>query len=219
MSVTDQYVENNVIYRLLENGNADAAGTLLTSQFTLVEIIDCMNRVQQQFLLDTGAIVTRVTIAGNVGKPKYDMPTDSIRPRRVTWNDTSDNLTRILTQTDTWDLDTGGYNNVTGAVTWPADRDIPIAWWETTLPQQKLALALTPLNDGTIGLLYVALAQTLTGTGTTFTVPDDFTPYILWGTLNELLSSDGPAYDPARAQYCEQRYQEGVELCRLILGG
>lgn len=212
MSVLDTYILNDSIYRLLENGNSDAAGTLLTSMFSIQEIVDSMNRVQQAFLLETGAIVTRTTIAGIVGKPKYDLPADSIRPRRLTWNDASDSLTRVLTQTDTWDLDTGADH-------WPSDRDIPIAWWETTLPQQVVAVAKTPTNAGTIGLLYVALATTLTGAGIAFTVPDDFTPYILWGTLSELFSSDGPAFDPVRATYCDQRFQEGIELARLILGG
>ena|SRR5215831_9560435 len=219
MSVTDTYLLNDVVYRVLENGAADAAWpTLLTDMFGTQEIIDSVNRVQQAFLLETGAIVTFVTIPGVVGQDKYPTPANSIRPRRVTWNDSSDSKTRILSQADTWELDTGAVG-LQGSVTWPADRDIPITWWETTLPQQQLALALAPINDGTIGLLYVALATSIDGLGTSLTVPDDFTPYILWGTLSELLSSDGPVYDPVRASYCDQRFREGIELARLILGG
>src|SRR5713101_8122888 len=124
-TVTDTEVANNVIYRTLENGNADAnftgATPLLTNMFSTTEIVDSMNRVQQQFLLETGMIVTRTSIVGQVGKPKYDLPVDSIRPRRITWNDSSDGKTRILTQVDTWELDNGASN-------WPSDRDIPIAW-------------------------------------------------------------------------------------------
>lgn len=119
---------------------------------------------------------------------------------------------RCLTEVDTWELDNGMRN-------WPTDRDVPIAWWETTLPQQQIGLAKTPSNNGTIGLLYVALAQALTGAGVAFAVPDDWTPYIMYGTLAELLSSDGPAFDPVRAGYCNQRYQEGIELARIVLGG
>lgn len=216
MSVTDIEVANNVIYRTLENGAVDADITavtpLLTNMFTVQEIIDSMNRVQQAFLLETGCIVTRTSFAGTTGKPKYDLPVDSIRPRRVTWLDASDLKVRALTLADTWEQDYGEAN-------WPSDRDIPITWWETTLPQQKLGIAKTPINNGTIGLLYVALAATLDGTGIPLTVPDDFTPYILYGTLAELLGSDGPSFDPVRADYCTKRYEEGVELIRLILGG
>lgn len=212
MSVLDSYVLNDCIYRVLENGNADAAGTLLTNMFSLTEIVDSMNRVQQEFLLDTGAIVTRVAIPGLAGTPTYNTPVDSIRPRRITWTDTSDSTVRSLTQDETWTLDHG-------SPSWPSNQDIPISWHENTNPQQTFSVALTPINNGTINLLYVALATTLTGAGVAFTVPDDWTPYILWGTLAELLSSDGPSFDPVRAQYCSRRYQEGVEMARLVLGG
>src|SRR5436190_14021713 len=202
MSVTDQYVANEVVYRVLENGANDAAfPTLLTDMFAPQEILDSMNRVQQAFLLETGSVVTRTTIAGSVGTPRYDVPADSIRPRRLTWTDASDLKTRVLTQVDTWELDNGASN-------WPSDRDIPIAWTETTLPQQTVGIAKNPLNDGVIGLLYIALAATLDGTGILLAVPDDWSPYIVWGTLSELLSSDGPSFDPVRAQYCSRRFQE-----------
>ena len=236
MSVLDTYVANDVIYKTLENGNADAAfPTLLTEMFTSTEIVDSMNRVQQDFLLETGMIVTRTTIAGIVGTPKYALPADSIRPRRITWTEpvttgslgfgqggfgsggfggdiVTTNVTRVLTQVDTWELDNG-------ASTWPADRDIPIAWYENNLVQQEIGIAKNPINAGTIGLLYVQLAATLTGAGVALTVPDDWTPYIMYGTLAELLGSDGPSYDPVRAQWCTQRYNEGIELARLVLGG
>lgn len=85
MSVTDQYIANDAIYRLLENGDNDASMTLLTNMFSMQEIIDSMNRIQQQFLLETGLIVTRTTIPAAIGQAIYDLPTDSIRPRRIAW--------------------------------------------------------------------------------------------------------------------------------------
>lgn len=87
MSVTDTYVLNDVIYRMLENGAADAAGTLATTQFSLQEIIDSMNRVQHEFLLAVGANIKRVTIPGIAGTAQYNLPTDSIRPRRIAWEE------------------------------------------------------------------------------------------------------------------------------------
>lgn len=119
--------------------------------------------------------------------------------------------TSVLTQVDTWELDNSTSN--------PLDTGTPIAWNENLLDQQRFSLAPTPANNGTIGFLYIQLATTLTGLGVNFAVPDDWTPYIMWGALAELLGSDGSAYDPVRANYCVQRYNEGVELARLVLGG
>jgi len=213
MSVLDTEVANNVIYRTLENGDADANfPTLLTSMFSPTEIVDSLNRVQQAFLLDTGMNTVRTTFPGNGGQSQYALPIDSTRPRRLTWQDASDAQVRALTQVETWELDQG-------ASQWPSDAGIPIAWLEDDQPQQVVQVALTPTNPGIISLLYVQLATTLTGLGVPLSVPDDWTPYVLWGTLAELLSSDGPAFDPLRAQYASRRYDEGVELAKVVLGG
>ena len=83
--VNDTELINAGIYRLLENGNADANLTLLTDMFSLQEIIDALNQRQQKFLLDTGMIGVRTTIAATQGISIYDLPPDSIMPRRLTW--------------------------------------------------------------------------------------------------------------------------------------
>ena len=186
--------------------------SLLTTMFTSTEIVDSMNRVQQKFLLDTGMHTIRITFPGLAGQSQYALPADSTRPRRLTWQDASDLQVRALTQVETWELDQG-YQQ------WPSDQQVPIAWLEDDQPQQVVQLAATPINPGVITLLYVQLATTLTGLGVALSIPDDWTPYVLWGTLAELLSSDGPAFDPLRAQYAARRYEEGVELARVVLGG
>ena len=93
--ITDVSIANDVIYRMLENGDTDADFTLssplLTSMFTKQEILDSINRVQQKFLLETGMILTRTTLTAAGGQSRYDLtPTtlngpDIIRPRRLTW--------------------------------------------------------------------------------------------------------------------------------------
>ena len=146
MAVTSTDIQLDTIYRMLENGAADAtANTLMTDMFSPTEIMDSMDRIYQKFLLDTGMIVKRVAISGVVGTGQYAMPIDAIRPRRVTWTDSA-GATRTLTQVDTWELDHG-------ASDWPSDSDTPLAWYENTLDQQQLGIAKTPSNDGGIGLL------------------------------------------------------------------
>lgn len=119
--------------------------------------------------------------------------------------------TSVLTNVDTWELDNATSN--------PLDTGTPIAWYENTLDQQEFGIAPVPNTNGTIGFLYVQLATALTGLGVNLVVPDDWAPYVMWGALAELLSSDGPSFDPVRAAYCSRRYEEGVELARLVLGG
>ena len=68
-------------------------------------------------------------------------------------------------------------------------------------------------------LLYVALGQTLANTGVAFTVPAEFVSVIKWGVLASMLGKVGRGHDRRRAEYCEERFREGVEACKLILEG
>jgi len=163
VSVTDTDVIKDITYRVLENGDADATGTtLLTDMFTITGIVDSMNRVQQKFMIDTGMVLTRLgtSIPVTVGNGRYDLPTDNSAVVRVSYTDfqATTEVTRALTPTDTWELDTA-------INLWPSGADTPITWWQTTLAQQRLGIAPIPNNVGELNLLYVALAATLTGAG------------------------------------------------------
>lgn len=234
--VTDTELIKNAQYRLLENGNADANGTsLMTDMYSIQEIIDALNQRQQKFLLDTGMIGVRTTIPATQGVSVYDLPADNIMPRRVTWNNTGSitpggygvgqngfggygvggssmpGTGTVLTRVDSWELDNGQPD-------WASDDSPPIAWYDNNLGQQKIGIT-RPSQTGVIGLLYIQLATTLTGLGVALTIPDDWTPYVLWGALCDLLNHDGQSFDPVRAKYCETRYTEGIELARLVLKG
>jgi hypothetical protein len=46
-------------------------------------------------------------------------------------------------------------------------------------------------------------------------VPNDFAWIIKWGALADLLGRDGPAFDPSRSAYCQERWTSGIDLVRL----
>lgn len=50
-------------------------------------------------------------------------------------------------------------------------------------------------------------------------VPDDFSPYLAWGVRADLLHAEGEGQDPIRAQHCESRFAEGIELARILVSG
>lgn len=211
MSVTDQSLIKEAQYSLLENGDADANGTsMLTSMFTITQLIDALNQSQDRFLRDTGIVLAQSGFVASQGQGLYDLPTDCIAPRRVAWRG-ADGVVKALVRSDTWEQDHGLY-------TWPVAAQDPISWYENPLPNLRVGLAPPPSNAGQAELLYIQLGQTLTGAGIALLVPDDWTPYVKWSALSLLLSADGEGFDPQRAAYCEQRYMEGVELARLVLG-
>lgn len=55
----------------------------------------------------------------------------------------------------------------------------------------------------------------INGAASSSTIPSEYWPAIKWGTIADMLSKIGRAYDPGRAAYAESRYQEGVAASRL----
>jgi len=66
----------------------------------------------------------------------------------------------------------------------------------------------------------IATAQGLQvdGSGIFLSVPDDYTPYLAWGVRADMLNGEYEGNDPKRAAHCESRFEEGIELARILTG-
>lgn len=321
-NTTDAQQVDEIIYHSLENGNADAAGTLITSMFTLQQILDALNDRQRRFLLDTGLIQKRVVIPGVPQQMTYDLPSDWIDTRRVTWGPgpqlnfdledangvvwrvsvnsiglltttsvasgnpvlkyyrQSDNPNlavqlivditgllqtvsiapdpsyplrdllgsfdnvweiRVITKVDPYTgtsadgiLQTAqvpvgvggpcltrvdGFELDNGLDNWATDFATPTMFFERFPDTLNIDIVKAPNDVGQIGLLYVYLSQLLDGSGVTLIIPDEWAVYVKWGALADLLGADGQANDPQRAAYASMRYDQGVELAKIVMGG
>lgn len=56
------------------------------------------------------------------------------------------------------------------------------------------------------------------GASRSLPVPAIFYPFIKYGVMADMLGKEGEAQDMDRAQYCEGRFTEGVELAKMLLG-
>ena len=85
----------------------------------------------------------------------------------------------------------------------------------------SLQAELTPAPDDVseVELTYVPLGTAATGAGQALAVPADWTPWIKWGVLADMLGKEGESSDPIRAAYAEKRFTEGIDLARIILAG
>ena len=219
-NVTDLELLNTAVYRLLENNGIDAAGIFTTEQFTVTQFINSLNDRVRMFLDETGAIVTRVTQDTTPQVPRYALPPDWIATRRVTWKRATDVSTTPATvypryalfRSDTYQLDQGQSD-------WMYNFDLPVVFSESALPTLQMELADSPSDAGTLGLNYTAQPVPLTGVGIKLAVPDEYAPGILYGALADLLSSDGAGKDLMRANYCEMRYRQTIELAKLLMEG
>jgi hypothetical protein len=59
-------------------------------------------------------------------------------------------------------------------------------------------------------------APTTSISGSSVEVPDDFTPFVKYGVLADLFGKTGEAHDPQRSQICQQLFELGIEVARMI---
>jgi hypothetical protein len=74
-----------------------------------------------------------------------------------------------------------------------------------------------PLDAGYFHIVYIAIETDLSNTGIRCSVPDEFACYIKYGALADCWKKAGPGQDLIRAAYCEERFQEGVDLGRALM--
>ncbi len=81
----------------------------------------------------------------------------------------------------------------------------------------ELSLVPPPTTAGLLHLFGVFLAEVLDRSGIQLTIPDEWEPYLRYGIMADMFGKQGEAYDAPRQQYCEQRWQEGIQSARAVL--
>lgn len=94
---------------------------------------------------------------------------------------------------------------------------VPTLYSITPQPPLTIDTNFPPSTPGTMDVLAIQaplttfpIAANLVG------VPDDWTWVVKWGLLADLLGKESEARDDLRAQYCRQRYEEGISLMQRL---
>lgn len=208
-TVTNWDLIADMQYALLEPAAAGGSWTG-TDQFTLDQLTQAIQRRRNQFLRETGIVLTSsstlYTSPSSDGRLALDERLLNIR--RAAWTPVATQLRSALTRTTEW-----AGNNFMPA--WPTNTQSPYAYSVAVTPPLTLQLIPPATGDGTLDLLALQsgdpvdplIAQPLG-------IPDDFCWVVKYGALADVLNDDALTLDPARAQYCEQRWQEGLEIAR-----
>lgn len=196
-------------YALLEP--AAPGGTWAgTDQFTLEQLTTAIQRRRDQFLRETGAVLTYTQTVYALPAVNGRLPLDEavLVIRSAGWRDTATQLLLPLQRTDEW-----AANNFQPL--WSTSPEAPYAY--STTVTQPITLQLIPpaSGPGTLDLIAIQksapidpLVSSLLG------VPDDWAWVIKYGALADLLSGDGLSLDPGRQAYCEMRWQQGIDGAR-----
>lgn len=207
---TDQQLATEAQYALLEPPNGGASWP--SGLWTVTEVWAAFTQAQNEYLRDTACLLTAVTLPSIPMVTRHLLPADWIVTQRVAWIG-SDGTIREIPRSDDVEADLG-------IPEWESQgAPKPRLWTDTTEPTLQLQTMPGANDAGNLHLLYVALGAALTGAGVPLTVPEDATPYVKWRAIGILLEKLGRATDAEAAQYCRQRYQEGVAAMQVVLGG
>ena len=182
-----------------------------SGQFTLADLTLALQRRRDQFLLETGMVLTRTTptvIPAMGGRVPLDE--SIITVRRVAFGN-SDGVTSLHRE-DVW-----AFNHFArGWVQQPGrPPESPFGYSVGETPPLVLQIVPGLTDRGLLDLVSVNRGAVLNpALPVLMGIPDDWTWVVKFGALADLLSKDGLAQDPARAAYCEARWQQGIELAK-----
>ncbi len=206
-TLTDTSLVRTIQHHFLEPASGDSwAGT---SMFNLSDVTRALQHRRDQFLAETGVVITRSTPAVSAAPTTREALADTIIDlRRVVWNRDSDSENFHLWREDEHNLSAFDQGWKTAGV--------PIAYSVSAAPPITMQLAPPASVTGTFDLLHVSTGASLDpSSGVVLGVPDDLAWAIKWGAMADLLSHGGEARDP-RAAFCEERFKLGVAVARSL---
>lgn len=208
-TVTDQQLESLLAYNLIEKQPSPPGTWIGTDQFTITDLTNALQRRRDQFLVETGMVLSRSIVSGIIpGVGRVNLPDNIIDVRRLAWIDTLSG-----TWTPMWKGDEFAKQTIVPG--WFTSPGTPTSFSVAVLPPVTLQLLPPPLNPGQFEMISVNAGATLNPTtGVLLGIPDDFTWVIRFGALADLFGQDGQARDVERAAYCEARWQEGIIAAR-----
>lgn len=180
--------------------------------WSLSEVLTYLNQRQYRFLKETRATAAWTVLGWIPGQPEGDLPADWIDTLAARWHDLVTDRYHPLAGSDSFELD--HYDPQTALTV-----GLPLGYRRTDGDTMRLTLGPPPIAQGELELIYVSLSEALTGAGIALEIPDDWSMYLLYGVLADMLGKDGRGQDLLRARYCDQRYQEGIALAASLTDG
>ena len=202
---TDQFTE--VQNKLLE----DAA--FLSGLWTVAEVQALFNQRENRFNRDTKLMLAVEDVPVPAGTVQVVLPPDWIATQRAAWNDKAGNFTPV--ERSSRFAAAMGIGTIGAPI-------IPTLIDDNQGGTLTAELFPVPTADGILQLLYASTLEPMFTDPLNpdiFDIPDDFVPYVCYGVLADLLGKEGRGRDLERAKYCEERYEEGVALAAILLGG
>jgi hypothetical protein len=177
--------------------------------FTNQDLVSALQKRRDQFLLETGSVITHFVQPGaQTTDGRVALPDTVIDVRRAAYLN-SLSLYALLWRSSESEANSFQYG-------WWTGQQAPSVYSVVEPAPVVVQVIPVPNLPGSLDLLTISAGAPLNpASGVVLGVPDDFSWVVKWGALCDLLTRDGQASDPLRAQYCQKRWVEGVRLAKL----
>lgn len=204
--MTDQELLEELQRALIEP--PDLGATWPSGLWTTAEVVGYANQRQDRMLKETLAVVSWLDTPLAPGQSQQDLPDGWLATRNafLVYQAATVPLSPISRREA--DLMLPDWGASLGRPQWYIEEE-----WAT----RQVSLVPPPAVGGVLHLYAALVGNALDGTGIDLTIPDEFAPYLWYGVLADMFGKQGRAFDQPRAQYCEARYQEGVQLGQVLL--
>jgi hypothetical protein len=205
-TVTDTTLFEEIEYHLLEPPTATYSGS---EMFTNADLVNALQKRRDQFLLETGSVITHsVQTGAQTNDGRVALADSVIDIRRIAYFSSLDVYT-VLWRSSESEANSFQYG-------WWGASGPPGAYSVVEPAPVVVQIIPVPNLPGSLDLLTISTGAALNpSSGVVLGMPDDFSWVVKWGALADLLTRDGQASDPLRAQYCQRRWIEGVRLAKL----
>ena len=202
----------NQVQRVTLEGAGDDGATWPSGMWTQAEVLGYLNQRQNRLLAACGILWKRAETNITISQANQAQPSDWVRTVFVAYK-TGAGLYRELPKLSSGELDLW-------LPTWPGTSNAsPRGYYEDDGGDTLTTyVAPIPTEAGSaLERYYIYLGTTLTQTpDVNFTVPDEFVPTVKYGCLAEMLGKVGPAQNLVLSQAAEERWEEGVEMGKLM---
>ena len=206
MSYTDRELLSDIQRLMIEP--VDEGLTWLSGLWSLDEVLGYANQRQQRFLADTCLVGGWFQLPA-LAQEQQDVPEETIFIKHAVFENADGECTPLLPLSR--------FSADLAVPTWQGGAAEPIGFLFEQTGTTELSLVPPPTEAGLMHLFVVVLAEVLDRSGVLLNVPDEWVPTIRFGILADMLGKQGRAYDASRAQYCEERWQEGVDSAKAVL--
>lgn len=209
-TLTDDYLYKVMQYHLLEppTGAGAWAGT---TQFNLADLQGALQRRRDEMIQVSGCNVTQLPPLPSTPNVRRTFFNDStLEPRRTRFiPDSSYGGPITLLREDTMSFDSFEADHL------QTFGQNPMAWSVITGPPLAMDVDYGPPIVGVYDVLALVSGPTFAPPAATLLgVPDDWSWLAKWGALADLLSRDSEATDRERAEYCLNRYMQGLQVMK-----